>query len=213
MEIVDSKIAAYCQQHTTAESPLLLQLNRDTHAQVLQPRMLSGHFQGRFLSMISHMVRPNCILEIGTFTGYSALCLAEGLTPDGKLITIDINEEIESFASKYLQNSPLKNQIDFRIGDAAKIIPTLTEVVDLVFIDADKINYQKYYDLIINKVRIGGHILIDNVLWDGKIVNETARDKKTVAIRAFNDYVQQDPRTENILLPIRDGIMLARKLT
>jgi predicted O-methyltransferase YrrM len=175
--------------------------------------MLSGHFQGRFLSMISHMVRPNCILEIGTFTGYSALCLAEGLTPDGKLITIDINEEIESFASKYLQNSPLKNQIDFRIGDAAKIIPTLTEVVDLVFIDADKINYQKYYDLIINKVRIGGHILIDNVLWDGKIVNETARDKKTVAIRTFNDYVQQDPRTENILLPIRDGIMLARKLT
>ncbi|MFB0946086.1 MAG: class I SAM-dependent methyltransferase [Spirosomataceae bacterium] len=212
MEIVDPKIAAYCQQHTTTESPLLRQLNRDTHAQVLQPRMLSGHFQGRFLSMISHMVHPSCILEIGTSTGYSALCLAEGLTPDGKLITIDINEEIESFTSKYLKDSPLKNQIDFRIGDAAEIIPTINEVVDLVFIDADKTNYQKYYDLLIDKVRIGGHILIDNVLWDGKIVNEAARDKKTAAIRAFNDYVQQDPRTENILLPIRDGIMLARKL-
>lgn len=212
MEIVDSKIAAYCRQHTTAESPLLRQLNRDTHAQVLQPRMLSGHFQGRFLSMISHMVRPKCILEIGTFTGYSALCLSEGLTRDGKLITIDVNEEIERFTSKYLLDSPLKNQIDFRIGDAAEIIPTLTETIDLVFIDADKVNYQKYYDLLFDKIRIGGYLLIDNVLWDGKVTNEAARDKKTEAIRAFNDYVQQDPRTENLLLPIRDGIMLARKL-
>lgn len=212
MEIVDSKIAAYCQQHTTAESPLLRQLNRDTHAQVLQPRMLSGHFQGRFLSMISHMAQPRFILEIGTYTGYSALCLAEGLTTDGKLITIDVNEEIESFTNKYLNDSPLKNQIDFRIGDAAEIIPTLDEAIDLVFIDADKTNYQKYYDLIIDKLRIGGHILIDNVLWDGKVINEAARDKKTEAIRAFNDNVLQDPRTKNILLPIRDGIMLARKL-
>ncbi len=212
MEIVDSKIAAYCQQHTTAESSLLRQLNRDTHAKVLQPRMLSGHFQGRFLSMISHMVRPKCILEIGTFTGYSALCLAEGLTPDGKLITIDINEEIERFTLKYLQDSPLRNQIDFRIGDAAEIIPTLTETIDLVFIDADKVNYQKYYDLLFEKINIGGYLLIDNVLWDGKVTNGAAHDKKTEAIRAFNDYVQEDPRTENLLLPIRDGIMLARKL-
>lgn len=212
MEIVDSQIAAYCQQHTTAESPLLRQLNRDTHAQVLQPRMLSGHFQGRFLSMISHMVRPNYILEIGTYTGYSALCLAEGLTPDGRLITIDINEEIESFTSKYLTNSPLKHQIDFRIGDAAEIIPTLSENIDLVFIDADKVNYQTYYDLIIEKLRPGGYIMIDNVLWDGKVTDKNARDKKTTAIRSFNDNVQADARTENILLPIRDGILLARKL-
>lgn len=212
MNIVDSQIAAYCQQHTTAESPLLRQLNRDTHAQVLQPRMLSGHFQGRFLSMVSHMVRPNYILEIGTYTGYSALCLAEGLTPDGRLVTIDINEEIESFTSKYLNDSPLKNKIDFRIGDAAEIIPTLDEVVDLVFIDADKVNYQTYYDLILEKVRPGGYILIDNVLWDGKVSDENARDIKTTAIRSFNDNVQADARTENILLPIRDGILLARKL-
>jgi predicted O-methyltransferase YrrM len=212
MEIVDSQIAAYCQQHTTAESPLLRQLNRDTHAQVLQPRMLSGHFQGRFLSMISHMVRPKYILEIGTYTGYSALCLSEGLTPDGKLITIDINEEIESFTSKYLADSPVKDQIDFRIGDAAEIIPTLTETIDLVFIDADKINYQTYYDLIMEKLRPGGYLLIDNVLWDGKVTDENARDKKTTAIRSFNASVQGDTRTENILLPIRDGILLARKL-
>lgn len=212
MEIVDSQIAAYCQQHTTAEYPLLRQLNRDTHAQVLQPRMLSGHFQGRFLSMISHMVRPKCILEIGTYTGYSALCLAEGLAADGKLITIDINEEIEGFASKHFADSPFKNQIDFRIGDATEIIPTIIQTIDLVFIDADKISYQKYYDLVMEKLRPGGYMLIDNVLWDGKVTDANARDKKTKAIRNFNTNVHEDPRTENILLPIRDGILLARKL-
>ncbi len=212
MNIVDAQVAAYCQQHTTAETPLLRQLNRDTHAQVLQPRMLSGHFQGRFLALISQMIQPRCILEIGTFTGYSALCLAEGLSTDGKLITIDINEEIASFAANYFAQSPFKNRLDFRIGDAAEIIPTLTETVDLAFIDADKARYQLYYDLIMEKLRVGGYVMIDNVLWDGKVVNDKAHDKKTAAIRSFNDYVQEDPRTENILLPIRDGILLARKL-
>ena len=212
MEIINPQLADYCRQHTSVESHLLRQLDRDTHARVLQPRMLSGHFQGRFLSMISHMIRPKYILEIGTYTGYSALCLAEGLLPDGKLITIDINEEIESFTNKYLNDSPLKDKIDFRIGDAAEIIPAIQEEIDLVFIDADKLNYQKYYDLIVNKVKTGGFILTDNVLWDGKVIDQTAQDKKTKAIKDFNKYVQEDPRTENILLPIRDGILLARKL-
>lgn len=212
MNIVDVNIAAYCQQHTTAESPLLQQLNRDTHAQVLQPRMLSGHFQGRFLAMISQMIQPSYILEIGTYTGYSALCLAEGLSPNGKLITLDINEEIERFTRKHFDASAFALQIDFRIGDAAKIIPTLPDAIDLVFIDADKTNYQTYYDLLIDKVRNGGYLLIDNVLWDGKVINKTAADKKTKAIKAFNEFVQNDPRTTNILLPIRDGILLARKL-
>lgn len=212
MNIVDAQVAAYCQQHTTAETPLLRQLNRDTHAQVLQPRMLSGHFQGRFLALISQMIQPRCILEIGTFTGYSALCLAEGLSTDGKLITIEINEETASFTANYFAQFPLKKHLDFRIGDAAEIIPTLTETVDLAFIDADKARYQLYYDLIMDKLRVGGYVMIDNVLWDGKVVNENAHDKKTAAIRSFNDYVQEDPRTENILLPIRDGILLARKL-
>lgn len=213
MEITNPQIEEYCVQHTTPELPHLRQLNRDTHAMVLQPRMLSGHLQGRFLSMISSMIQPQYILEIGTYTGYSALCLAEGLQTNGTLITIDINEELEVFTRKHLQNSPLAQQIDYRIGDAAEIIPTLPNNIDLVFIDADKVNYQRYYNLVIDKVKIGGYILTDNVLWDGKIVDEKAKDKKTTALRNFNDNCQNDPKTENILLPIRDGLMLARKIS
>lgn len=213
MEIVDPHIADYCRQHTTVEPSLLKQLNRNTHARVLQPRMLSGHFQGRFLSMVSHFIQPIFILEIGTYTGYSALCLAEGLQPDGKLITIDVNEELEIFTRSFFEKSEYAHLIDYRIADAAKLIPDLSDDIDLVFIDADKMSYQTYYDLLIDKVKIGGYLLIDNTLWDGKVTDERTTDKKTAAIKDFNRFVQNDPRTENILLPIRDGIMLARKLT
>lgn len=213
MEIVNSIVEEYCVQHSTPEPPLLQQLNRDTHALVLQPRMLSGHFQGRFLALLSKMIQPNFILEIGTYTGYSALCLAEGLVPNGKLLTIDINEELESFTRNYINQSTFKDKIDYRIADAADVIPTLTTAIDLVFIDADKVNNKKYYDLVFEKVKTGGYILTDNVLWDGKVLDSTAKDKKTTALREFNDYCQHDPRTENILLPIRDGLMLSRKLS
>lgn len=212
MEILNSQIETYCLRHTSDEPALLQQLNRETHAKVLQPRMLSGHFQGRFLSMISHMISPKYIIEIGTYTGYSALCLAEGLTTDGKLITIDINEELENFTRKFINESAFSTQIDYRIGDAAEIIPTLPNGIDLVFIDADKVNYQKYYDLIFDKISVGGYILSDNVLWDGKVADEEKVDKKTKILRNFNQNATQDTRTENILLPIRDGLMLSRKL-
>ncbi|MFN7494415.1 MAG: O-methyltransferase [Cyclobacteriaceae bacterium] len=211
MEFIPESIDEYCRDHTSEESALLKKINRDTHAEVLMPRMVSGHLQGRFLSLISKMMKPQRILEIGTYTGYSAICLAEGLNPTGKLITIDINEELETRVRGYFKDAGLENQIDYRIGDAAEIIPTLKETFDLVFIDADKENYQRYYDLVFDKVVIGGFIMADNVLWSGKVVGEK-KDKDTRAIMAFNDFVTSDPRVENMLLPLRDGIMLARKL-
>jgi len=211
MEFISGDLDEYCVGHTSNENKILSQLNRETYAKVLQPRMLSGHFQGRFLSMISHMIRPKNILEIGTFTGYSALCLAEGLQENGKLLTIDVNEELEDFVRNFISQSPLKDKIEFLIGNAAEIIPTLTQTFDLVFIDADKLNYDKYYDLVFDKVNQGGYIISDNVLWSGKVVDPSKKDKDTVSIRAFNKKIYQDPRTENILLPIRDGLMVARK--
>ena len=211
MEFIPESIDTYCRQHTSPESALLKKINRDTHAEVLMPRMVSGHLQGRFLSLISKMIRPQCILEIGTYTGYSAVCLAEGLPPTGKLITIDINEELETRVRGYFKEAGIESQIDYRIGDAAEIIPTLNEIVDLIFIDADKENYQLYYDLVFDKIAKGGFIMADNVLWSGKVVGEKL-DKDTRAIMAFNDFVMNDPRVENMLLPLRDGILLARKL-
>ncbi len=211
MEFIPESIDDYCRTHTSPESALLKKINRDTHAEVLMPRMVSGHLQGRFLSLISKMIKPQRILEIGTYTGYSAICLAEGLNPTGKLITIDINEELETRVRGYFKEAGLQSQIDYRIGDAAEIIPTLNETFDLVFIDADKENYQRYYDLVFDKVATGGFIMADNVLWSGKVVGEK-KDKDTRAIMAFNDFVMNDPRVENMLLPLRDGILLARKL-
>jgi len=211
MEFIPESIDDYCRDHTSPESALLKKINRDTHAEVLMPRMVSGHLQGRFLSLISKMIKPKRILEIGTYTGYSAICLAEGLNPTGKLITIDINEELETRVRGYFKETGLDNQIDYRIGDAAEIIPTLNATFDLVFIDADKENYQHYYDLVFDKVASGGFIMADNVLWSGKVVGEK-KDKDTRAIMAFNDFVTNDPRVENMLLPLRDGILLARKL-
>jgi len=211
MDFIDSSIQKYAEDHSSPESDLLRKINRDTHAHVLMPRMLSGHLQGRMLSMISHMVRPSVILEIGTYTGYSALCLAEGLKPEGKLITIDINEELETSVRKNFNESGFDNRIDYRIGNAVEIIPTLNERFDLVFIDADKENYSRYYDLVINHVPLGGYILADNVLWSGKVLNEKP-DKDTRAIKEFNHKVHIDSRVENVLLPVRDGIMVIRKV-
>ncbi len=212
MEFIAPEIDKYCVAHTSPESNLLGKLNRETHAKVLQARMLSGHFQGRLLAMFSQMLQPTNILEIGTYTGYSALCMAEGLTEEGKLITIDVNEELESLVRSYFEQSVFHKRIDFRIGNALDIIPTLTETFDLVFIDADKLNYASYYDLVFDKVRKGGYIISDNVLWSGKVADNTKKDKDTVSIRAFNQKLHLDNRVENILLPIRDGLMVVRKL-
>lgn len=210
MDFLPDDIARYVEEHTSLESDLLKRINRDTHAQIMMPRMLSGHVQGRFLAMISQFIRPEFILEIGTYTGYSAICLAEGLTPDGKLITLDVNEELETRVRGYFQEAGLAERIDYRIGDAAKIIPTLEVMFDLVFIDADKENYALYYDLVFDKVKSGGAILADNVLWSGK-VTQAKVDKDTRALIEFNKKVNLDTRVENLLLPLRDGIMMIRK--
>lgn len=212
MDFLPKNIREYSEKHTTDEPVLLKKLNRETHAHVLKPRMLSGNLQGRTLALWSQMMRPKLILEIGTFTGYSALCLAEGLSDNGKIITIEVNEELESFTRKYFQDSEFSQKIDFRIGDAAQIIPAITEPIDLVFIDADKKNYAKYYDLVFDKVRKNGIIIADNVLWSGKVVQADKIDKETKSLLDFNNMVQNDPRVENILLPLRDGLMIARKL-
>jgi caffeoyl-CoA O-methyltransferase len=212
MEFLPDDIADYIEAHTSPESDLLKKINRETHAKVMMPRMLSGQLQGRYLSMISHLLKPRNILEIGTYTGYSAICLAEGLVKDGKLITIDINEELESRVRAYFELAGISKKIDYRIGNALTIIPTLEQQFDLVFIDADKENYSKYYDLVFDKVKVGGVILADNVLWSGK-VTQSKRDKDTRAILEFNVKVNGDYRVENVLLPLRDGIMMARKVS
>lgn len=211
LDITHPLIQQYAEKHTATENELLQKINRDTHANVLMPRMLSGHLQGRVLAMVSRMIKPQNILELGTYTGYSALCLAEGLTKGGKLITIDANEELEDRVRLYFNQSAYSNSIDYRIGKAAEIIPNLKESFDLVFIDADKENNGKYFDLLINRVTLGGFILIDNVLWSGKVV-EDKPDKDTRSILLFNEMIQQDKRVENVLLPIRDGLMLMQKV-
>jgi predicted O-methyltransferase YrrM len=213
MEFIDKKLSQYAEQHTTPENKLLKSLNRDTHANVLAPRMLSGHLQGRLLSLFSKMVQPKVILEIGTYTGYAALCLAEGLTKDGVLHTIDVNEELETRIKKYFNQSAYADQIKLHIGNAINIIPKIQEKFDLVFIDADKENYSNYYDLLIDQLPSGGIIIADNVLWSGKVIDQEAiiTDNDTRELDHFNAKVQSDPRVENILVPVRDGIMVARK--
>ena len=208
------ELNAYAEAHTSPESEVLRRLNRETHVQVLAPRMLSGHLQGRLLSMISHMVRPRRILELGTFTGYSALCLAEGLAPDGELHTVEQNPELEDRIRRYVAEAGLANRIHLHIGQALDLLPSLQETWDLVFIDADKINNDAYYELVLPQVRPGGFIMIDNVLWSGKALPSypvKPADKDAHAVRAFNDKVQQDDRVENVLLPVRDGILVVRK--
>ena len=210
MEFIDEAIEEYSRQFSDKPSDLLQSLDRETHARILQPRMLSGHLQGRYLSMLSKLISPQLIVEIGTYTGYSALCLAEGLQANGRLITIDINEELESFTRSFFNRSAYAEQIDYRIADAQLELGTIDGPIDLVFIDADKRNYAKYFDLIIAKMRPGGLILVDNVLWSGKIVDERANDKSTNALREFNQKCLDDPRVEKMLLPLRDGLYMLR---
>lgn len=212
MEFIDKNIIDYALTHSDQEDEILLELQRETHLKFLSPRMLSGHLQGNFLTFISKLIQPETILEIGTYTGYSALCLAKGLKEQGKLITIDINEESETIAKKYFSKSGLESKIELIIGDAALIIPQLTTPLDLVFIDADKRNYARYFDLVIDKVKTGGVIIADNVLWSGKILDpDKNKDTDTQALIQFNKKIEQDSRIEKLLLPIRDGLFLMRK--
>jgi caffeoyl-CoA O-methyltransferase len=211
MEFIDEMLSLYCEQHSSNEDDILKALVRETHLKSLSPRMLSGHLQGRFLTFITQLFQPRTVLEIGTFTGYSAICIAKGLNESGKLITIDYNDEIESLARKYFQLSHTAAKIDFRIGDAKQIIPNLNSTLDMVFIDADKRAYALYYDLVFEMLRPGGIIIADNVLWSGKVVEENPKDADTIAIKAFNEKVKSDPRVTCTLLPIRDGLMLIRK--
>jgi len=210
MEFLPEEISQYTESHTTPEPDLLSRLNRETWSKMLVPRMLSGHLQGRTLSMLSHMIKPDRILEIGTFTGYSALCLSEGLTETGKVITIDINEEFEDIIKKYINEANAKDKIEIIIGNALSVVPELNEEFDLVFIDADKENYSNYFDLVIDKVKKGGFIITDNVLWSGKVLEDKA-DSETQAIKDFNRKMLDDKRVENVLFPIRDGLMICRK--
>ncbi len=211
MDFLDKQLEDYIAEHTAGEPPLLQKLNRETHAKVNLPRMLSGHVQGRILSMLSHMIRPAAILEIGTYTGYSAICLAEGLQGKGTITTIDINEELEDMARRYFAEAGLTDSINYLIGDAMEVIPALNAGFDLVFIDADKRNYLAYYQLVLPKVNVGGFIFVDNVLWSGKVADAAAMDKDTTAIKHFNDEVLADERVETVLLPIRDGLTILRK--
>jgi len=213
MEFLPKEIDEYSGKHTQSETKILSDLNRETHIKVLIPRMLSGHIQGRILSMFSHMIQPKNILEIGTYTGYSAICFAEGMKPNGKLITIDINNELETMANSYFEKSGFGNQIEMKIGNAMDIIPELELDFDLVFIDADKNNYSNYFDLVIDKVNKGGFIIADNVLWSGKVTTEeVTTDTDTKALDEYNKKIHEDSRVENVLMPVRDGLMVARKL-
>jgi len=205
-EDLQQLLLAYCEP----ESELLKRIDRETQLKVLMPRMLSGHYQGRVLSMLSKLLAPKRILEIGTFTGYATLCLAEGLAKDGKLYTLDINIELEDMVRKNFADSEFNNQIEYIIGDATQTATTLDEVFDLVFIDADKKNNGVYYDLIFDKIRPGGIIIVDNVLWSGKVLSNQ-QDKDTKNITTFNDKMVADTRVEQLILPVRDGLFIIRK--
>lgn len=205
-------IEDYILQHIDEEGDLLKNLNRDAHVNLLRPRMLSGHMQGRLLKMFCRLVQPKRILEIGTYTGYATLCLAEGAPDDAEIHTLEVNDELEDFIMKHLHKSKLEDKIHLHIGDALEIIPTLDETFDLVFIDANKRHYCQYYHLIFDKVRPGGLIIADNTLWDGKVLETPHHtDKQTIGIQEFNDMIAKDNRVEKVILPIRDGLTLIWK--
>lgn len=211
MEFLSPELKNYLEKHTTPVSGLLNRLQKETFQKTTQPQMLSGAYQGRMLSLISKIIRPKTILEIGTFTGYATLCLAEGLPKDGKIITIDRNEELMYLPKKYFSESEFAEKIEVRIGNALEVLEELNETFDLAFIDADKSNYIHYYEKVLEKMNSGGVILADNVLWYGKVLEE-AKDKDTIVLKEFNERVAKDERVETIILPIRDGISLIRKL-
>jgi len=213
MEFLDPKLDHYVHQYCQEESTLLHELNRETYLKVLQPRMLSGHVQGRILSMYSKLIRPKTILEIGTYTGYSAICLAEGLAADGTLHTIEKNEELTPIIKRYLSRAGIENRVKLHIGEALPFIEAMDQTFDLVFIDADKTNYLNYFKAVLPKVRQGGLIIADNVLWSGKVIEEKElkNDPDTAALHKFNEAVTSDERVENVLLPVRDGLMLIYK--
>lgn len=213
MDFLDDDLLEYVTKHSEDEPQLLKELNKETWQKVLQPRMLSGHYQGRLLSLISKLCQPKSILEIGTYTGYSALSLAEGLAKDGVLHTIDRNEELHDLQRKYFNKSGYGKQIKQYIGDAKNIIPEIEGNLDLVFIDADKSSYPKYFDLIIDRLNTGGLILSDNVLWSGKVIEKLdPKDKDTKALLEYNKLLKEDKRVETVILPIRDGLTLSRKV-
>jgi len=211
--LISDALESYCETHTTSESELLYKLNRETNLKVLRPRMLSGQVQGRLLSLISKMIKPVNILEIGTYTGYSALCLAEGVQENGELHTIEIDEELEDIITKYFSQSIHKEKLYLHIGNALEIIPSLKKTWDLVFLDAEKKEYLQYYEMVLPYLKKGGFILADNVLWSGKVTESVAEsDTETQAVMQFNDFVQNDPRVANLLLPVRDGLLMIEKL-
>lgn len=211
MEFLQKEIENYVVNWSEDENALLKDVSRETYLKVQMPQMCSGHYQGVILKMISNMIQPKRILEIGTFTGYATLCLAEGLTENGILYTLDINEELEPIFSKYFKASEMGKKIKFIPGNAIKNIPEIDEQFDLIFIDADKHNYCNYFDLVIEKTRIGGFIIADNVLWSGKVAQEK-KDKDTQAIHDYNNKIKNDSRVENVILPIRDGLNIARRI-
>ena len=211
MDLLSDELKSYLESSCEPESDLLKQIDRDTNIKVSLPRMLSGHYQGRVLSMLSKLVKPQRILEVGTFTGYASLCLAEGLSKDGILHTIDINAELEDMVRSSFSKSDLGSQIIYHIGNALEIIPNLDEVFDLIFIDADKKNNETYYNLTINKLRSGGLIIVDNVLWSGKVIGEKKTDSATTSISDFNEMIHSDQRVEKLILPVRDGVYIIRK--
>tara|TARA_B100000941_G_scaffold289624_1_gene269403 strand:+ start:1261 stop:1905 length:645 start_codon:yes stop_codon:yes gene_type:complete len=214
MNLIDDYVMTYAIRHTQDESELLKALNKETHQKVLQPRMISGHLQGRFLSLIAKLIKPKTILEIGTYTGYATLCLAEGLTKNGKIHTIEINEELVDFQKKYFNQSEFKNQIFTYLGEAKNVIPKLKLKLDLVFIDADKANYPIYLEMLVSKLKKGGVLIADNVIWSGKVLDNQQKitDPETKGIILFNESVKKDKRLETLLLPIRDGLMVCRKV-
>lgn len=211
MRFLPDAIENYAAAFSTPEDDVLADLNRETHLKVLMPQMLSGHLQGNFLRMITTMVRPQRVLEVGTFTGYAAICMARGLADDGVLHTIDVNDELRPMVEEYVERAGLTDRIVLHSGDARTIIPALEERFDLVFIDADKVNYAAYYDMVFPKVPVGGFIIADNVLWSGKVTHDD-HDRDTAALHAYNEKVRDDARVAHDLVPIRDGLMVARKL-
>jgi predicted O-methyltransferase YrrM len=210
MHLVSDDINAYAEAHSAKESPVLKELRERTFAEMELPQMVSGHLQGRILSLFSRLVQPKQILEIGTFTGYSAICLAEGLAPGGVLHTMDIDPEISAFATTYFQKAGLSDRITAHVGNAVDVVKALPGPFNLVFIDADKENYSNYFDLVIDKVPAGGLIIADNVLWSGKVL-EAEKDEETAALDAYNRKIMADPRVNPVLLPVRDGLMVVQK--